>query len=89
MVHRNLFAKNDQRNEEKQQKMPHDSLSQQRPGQSSYTTYDTIDYLKDNDIGSLPHCPYSPDFSPNDFFLLCQKKCAQQFLSPQVTDDAF
>ncbi|KAF8794101.1 hypothetical protein HNY73_002116 [Argiope bruennichi] len=58
---------------------------------SCYTTCETIDYLKDKNFELMPHCPYSPALSSNDFFLfhyVKQKMREQRFSSPQETVDA-
>ncbi|KAF8795457.1 Histone-lysine N-methyltransferase SETMAR like protein [Argiope bruennichi] len=59
---------------------------------SSHTARETMDYFKDKDIERMSHCPYSPDLSPNDFFLfpyVKQKISGQRFSSPQEAVDGF
>ena len=36
---------------------------------SSHTAHETNDYLKHRKVELMSHCPYSPDLSPNYFFL--------------------
>ena len=36
---------------------------------SCYTARQIIDFLSRNNVELMTHCPYSPDLSPNDFFL--------------------
>ena len=53
---------------------------------SSHTAHQTIDYLKEENIELMSHCPYSPDLSPNDFVLFAnvkQKMRGQRLSSPQ------
>ena len=59
---------------------------------SSHTARQTIDYLKEQNIELMSHCPYSPDLSPNDFFLfpnIKQKMRGQRFSSPQEAVESF
>ena len=52
----------------------------------------TIDYLKEENIKLMSHCPYSPDLSPNDFFLfpnVKKKMRGQLFSSPQEAVESF
>lgn len=59
---------------------------------SSHTARQTNDYLKEKNIEIMSHCPYSPDLSPNDFFLfpnVKQKMRGQRFSSPQEAVEAF
>lgn len=36
----------------------------------SHTAREIIDYLKDKNIELMSYYPYSPDLSPNEFFLI-------------------
>jgi len=59
---------------------------------SSHTARQTIGYLKQNNIELLTHCPYSPDLSPNDFFLfptIKKKMRGQRFSTPEQAVEAF
>lgn len=59
---------------------------------SSHTAHQTTDYLKEKNIELMSHCPYSPDLSPNDFFLfpnVKQKMRGQRFSSPEEAVEAF
>ena len=59
---------------------------------SSHTASQTIEYLKDKNIELMSHCPYSPDLSPNDFFLfplVKEKMRGQRFSSPQDAVENF
>lgn len=61
---------------------------------SSHTAHETNDYLKHQKVELMSHCPYSPDLSPNDFFLFPyvkkkKKMRGQRFSSPQEAVDAF
>jgi len=41
---------------------------------SSHTARETKDFLKEQSVEIISHCPYSPDLSPNDFFLFLYVK---------------
>lgn len=59
---------------------------------SSHTARLTIDYLKEKSVEIMTHCPYSPDLSPNDFFLfptVKQKMRGQRFSTPQEAVEVF
>ena len=87
LVHRNLFSKSHQRNQEKQQKSPHHSSSLSA---CSHIARETTDYLKDKNIELMSHCPNSFDLWPKDFFLFLyvkQKLRGQRFSPPQEAVD--
>jgi len=59
---------------------------------SSHSAHKTNDFLKANNVELMTHCPYSPDLSPNDFFLfsLIKKKMrGKRFSTPEEAIDAF
>lgn len=59
---------------------------------SSHKARQTTEYLKEKNIELMSHCPYSPDLSPNDFFLfptVKQKMRGQRFSSPQEAVEDF
>lgn len=59
---------------------------------SAHTARQTIDYLKQQNVELMTHCPYSPDLSPNDFFLfpnIKNKMRGERFASPEEAVEAF
>lgn len=59
---------------------------------SSHTARRTMAFLKENNIELMTHCPYSPDLSPNDFFLFTKikkKMRGQRFQTPEAAVEAF
>lgn len=59
---------------------------------SSHTASQTIDYLKRQNVELMTHCPYSPDLSPNDFFLfpfVKNKMRGTRFSTPEEAVEAF
>jgi len=59
---------------------------------SSHTAKRTIDYLKEKNLESMSHPPYSPDLAPCDFYLFPQiknKLRGQRFSSPDAAVDAY
>jgi len=59
---------------------------------SSHKATQTNDYLKEKKIELMNHCPYSPDLSPNDFFLfpfVKNKMRGQRFTAPEEAVEAF
>ena len=59
---------------------------------SSHTATQTVNYLKHQNIELMSHCPYSPDLSPNDFFLFPRVKNklrGQRFTTPEEAVEAY
>jgi Transposase. len=59
---------------------------------SAHTAQRTIDFLSSENIEIMTHCPYSPDLSPNDFFLfpnIKNKLRGKRFASPEEAVEAF
>lgn len=57
-----------------------------------HTTKQTIDYLKQQHIDLITQCQYSPDLSPNDFFLfptIKNKMRGEHFHSPEEAVEAY
>ena len=56
------------------------------------TTRQTVDFLSSKNVELMTHCPYSPDLSPNDFFLfpnIKKKMRAKRFESPEAAVETF
>ncbi|KYN35414.1 hypothetical protein ALC56_10249 [Trachymyrmex septentrionalis] len=52
----------------------------------------TVDFLSSNNPELMTHCPYSPDLSPNDFFLfpnIKNKMRGERFESPEAAVETF
>ena len=52
----------------------------------------TVDFLSSNNVELMTHCLYSPDLSPNDFFLfpnIKNKMRGERFESPEVAVETF
>lgn len=59
---------------------------------SAHTARRTVEFLTSNNIQLMTHCPYSPDLSPNDFFLfrhIKNKMRGERFSSPEEAVEAF
>lgn len=59
---------------------------------SSHTAGQTLEYLKRQNVELMTHCPYSPDLSPNDFYLfpyVKRKMRGVRFSSPEEAVEAF
>ena len=58
---------------------------------SCHTTHQTVDffYPVKVEIELLTHCPYSPDLSPNVFFLFPNIKHKMRGVSPEAAVEAF
>lgn len=59
---------------------------------SSHTAAVTVNYLIHQNVELMSHCPYSPDLSPNDFFLFPQvknKMRGERFSTPEDAVEAY
>ena len=59
---------------------------------SCHTARQTVDFLSSNNVELMTHCPYSPDLSPNDFFLfpnIKNKMRGERFESPEAAVETF
>ena len=59
---------------------------------SCHTARQTVDFLSSNNVELMIHCPYSPDLSPNDFFLfpkIKNKMRVERFESPEAAVETF
>ena len=59
---------------------------------SCHTACQTVDFLSSNNVELMTHCPYSPDLSPNDFFLfpnIKNKIRGERFESPEAAVETF
>ncbi|EGI62988.1 FLJ37770-like protein [Acromyrmex echinatior] len=57
-----------------------------------YSTRQTIDFLSSKNVELMSHCPYSPDLSPNNFFLfpnIKKKMHGERFESPEAAVGTF
>ena len=60
--------------------------------QSCHRARQTVDLLSSNNVELMTHCPYSPDLSPNDFFLfpnIKNKMRSERFESPEAAVETF
>jgi len=56
------------------------------------TARQTIDFLSNSNVKLMTYCPYSPDLSPNDFFLfpnIKNKMRGERFELPEVAVETF
>ncbi|KAG5345851.1 SETMR methyltransferase, partial [Acromyrmex heyeri] len=59
---------------------------------SCHTARQTVDFLSNKNVELMIHCPYSPDLSPNDFFLfpnIKKKMRGERFESPEAAVETF
>ena len=59
---------------------------------SCHTARQTLDFLSSKNVELMIHCPYSPDLSPNDFFLfphIKKKMRGERFESPEAAVETF
>ena len=59
---------------------------------NSHISAQTSAFLTSRNVELMRHPPYSPDLTPNDFFLLQhikKKMCSQRFSSPEYAVEAF
>ena len=74
----------------KQTEIVASSLIMTNPG--CHRARQTVDFLSSNNVELMTYCPYSPDLSPNDFYLfpnIKSKMRGERFEQPEAAVETF